>query len=517
MTKTPLAGLALALTLPTLAAAQAPALPRSTPEAQGIPSSAILAFVEAVEKRFPGGDLDALHSLMVVRHGSVVAEGWWGPYRREDPHVLFSLSKSFCSTAAGLAVAEGKLSLDDTVISFFPEDAPKDPSENLKQMRVRDLLAMSTGHHAADIERFDYSSKQPTLVQAFLALPVAHKPGTHFVYNTPATYMVSAIVQKATGQKVHDYLRSRLYEPLGITKASWQESPQGISLGGFGLSVTTEDIARFGQLYLRRGEWNGRRLLPAEWVDLATSRQASNGSNPASDWDQGYGFQFWRCRHGVYRGDGAFGQYCVVLPKQDAVVAITSGVRDLQAVLNLVWEHLLPGMKADAALAADDVTHARLSKKLASLSLPPQSGKPTSPMAREVFGRMFELPKNEDGFEAVGLETGAATTLVLRKDGRDHRVPLGSGEWRRGDAQLPLGGRLMDGKGEPVAATGAWTADDTYTAKVCFYESPFCSTLRLWYTGRALVLDQEMNVGFGPTKRPQLVARPIAAARTAAR
>ena len=165
--------------------------------------------------------------------------------------------------------------------------------------------------------------------------------------------MLSAIVQKVTGMTVLDYLRPRLFEPLGIEHPTWETSPQGISAGGFGLSIRTEDIARFGQLYLQRGKWQGKQLVPAAWVEAATARQTSNGSNPQSDWDQGYGYQFWRCRHGAYRGDGAFGQFCVVLPEQDAVIAITSGVKDMQAVLNLVWDKLLPAMKP-SSLPADD-------------------------------------------------------------------------------------------------------------------------------------------------------------------
>jgi CubicO group peptidase (beta-lactamase class C family) len=175
------------------------------------------------------------------------------------------------------------------------------------------------------------------LTRAFLALPVAHKPGTHFLYNTPATYMLSAILQKATGTDLMDYLRPRLFEPLGIRNPSWEKSRDGITLGGYGLKVTTEDIARFGQLYLRKGQWRGKPLVPAAWVAVATARQTSNGSSPTSDWEQGYGYQFWRCRHGAYRGDGAFGQFCIVMPEQDTVVAITSGTRDLQGVLDLVW------------------------------------------------------------------------------------------------------------------------------------------------------------------------------------
>jgi CubicO group peptidase (beta-lactamase class C family) len=494
----------------TTAAAQPAALPRSAPEAQGIPSSAILAFVEAAEK-----DVDALHSLMVLRHGHVVAEGWWGPYQKDDPHVLFSLSKSFASTGIGLAIAEGKVRLDDTVLSFFPDDAPKDPSENLKAMRVRDLLAMSTGHHADDIASFDYSSKDPTPVRAFLALPVAHKPGTHFVYNTPASYMLSAIVQKASGTPLVDYLRPRLFEPLGIRSPKWDADPAGVNYGGFGLHVTTEDIARFGLLYVQKGEWGGKRILPAEWVAAATARQVSNGSDPKSDWEQGYGYQFWRCRHGIYRGDGAFGQYCIVMPEQDAVVAITSGVRDMQAVLNLVWDHLLGGMKP-GPLPADAGAQDRLGRKLAGLSLPPPAGKATAPTARRVSGRMYDLPKNDDGLETVGVELGKEATLVLRASGREHRLPVGLGAWRRGGT-LPMGAsRLMQEPDYRVAAAGAWTDDDTFTVKACFHDTPFCATVALRFAGDALVLDREMNVGFGPvTKRPTLVGLPRRAAPAA--
>ncbi len=490
---------ALLLLLPTLGrAAEAPALPRSTPEAQGIPSSAILAFVEAAEEK-----VDALHSLMIVRNGHVVAEGWWEPYRREDPHVLFSLSKSFTSTGIGLAIAEGELSLDDTVLSFFPEDAPEEPSDNLKAMRVRDLLSMSTGHHEDAIGAFPYLSTG--LTRAFLGLPVAHKPGTHFVYNTPASYILSAIVQKVTGTKLVDYLGPRLFEPLGIQSPRWDESGDGVSLGGFGLNVTTEDIARFGQLYLQKGRWNGERILPEEWVAAATARQVSNGSKPDSDWEQGYGYQFWRCQNGVYRGDGAFGQYCIVLPDHDAVIAITSGLGDMQEPLNLVWEHLLAGMK-EAALPADSDTQGRLNKKMAHLELPPLAGRAESSLAKTISGNLYELPEHDGPIQAVGLEVAEESTLLLRVDDQDRRLTVGSGEWDR-TGRLVLGGRLFAASEEPVATSGAWTDDDTYTVKACFYKSPFCATMRLEFAGDILLFDQEMNVGFGPTKRPQLVGR----------
>ena len=248
------------------------------------------SFVERADRELPD-----MNSFMLVRHGHVVAEGWWTPYDAATRHELYSLSKSFTSTAAGLAIAEGKLGLDDPVLKFFSEDAPTEPSENLRAMQVRHLLSMSTGH---ETEPQVFAADQPW-TKTFLAHTVPHQPGTHFLYNTAATYMVSAIVQKQTGETVLDYLRPRLFDPLGIENPTWGTSPQGITLGGYGLSVRTEDIARLGQLYLQKGMWNGKQLLPASWVEAATSQQISNGSNPASDWNQGYGFQFWRCQHAL--------------------------------------------------------------------------------------------------------------------------------------------------------------------------------------------------------------------------
>lgn len=344
------------LAFPGRAEAQNVALPRSTPEAQGVSSAAIREFIETADQR-----IDSMHSFMLVRHGHVVAEAWWAPESAEKPHVLWSLSKSFTSTAVGLAVADGKLSVDDLVLKFFPEEAPENPSHNLKQMRVRDLLTMTAGH-----ENEPNLRDEPHWVKAFLAHPVPHKPGTHFRYNTPATYMLSAIVQKVTGQTVLDYLTPRLFEPLGIEKPKWEASPQGISIGGYGLFLRTEDIAKFGQLYLQKGQWNGKQLLPTWWVEQATSKQVSNGSDPQSDWEQGYGFQFWRCRHGAYRGDGKNGQFCIVLPEQDAVVAITANTRNMQAVLNIVWDKLLPAF-GDQPRAENPGEQATLKSLIATL------------------------------------------------------------------------------------------------------------------------------------------------------
>lgn len=332
-------------------------LPRSTLEAQGVNTAGVLAFIRAADQ-----SVDSMHSFMLLRHGQVVAEAYWAPESASKPHVLWSLSKSFTSTAVGLAVEDGLLSIDDRVVDFFPDQSPADPLENLRAMRVRDLLTMSTGHQ----EEVNLRGSSEW-VEAFLNHAVPHKPGTHFKYNTPATYMLSAILQKVTGETVLEYLTPRLFEPLGIESPRWDASPEGISLGGYGLYLRTEDIAKFGQLYLQRGKWNDQQLLPADWIELATAKQVSNGSDPQKDWDQGYGFQFWRCRHNAYRGDGKDGQFCVVMPDRDAVVIMTANSRNLQAQLSLVWEHLLPALHDQPLPPADSILEKELEGLISEL------------------------------------------------------------------------------------------------------------------------------------------------------
>ena len=303
-------------------------LPRSTPEDVGIASSVLTAFVEAL--RQTGQEV---HSFMMVRHGQVAAEAWWKPYAPDLPHMLRSLTKGFTATAVGLAVAEGRVSVDDPVLRFFPEDGPKRPSTNLQAVRVRHLLSMSTGHEANTLWG---TERQRNWARHLLAQKVGREPGTLFVYNSGASYLLSAIVQKVTGQRLLEYLTPRLFEPLGIEGATWDRCSGGVDLGGEGLSVTTEDIAKLGLLYLRRGVWNGRRLLPEAWVDEATRSHIATPGEYGPDWAQGYGYLFWRCRHGAYRGDGWGGQFCVVMPEQDAVLAMTAGAPNLQAILDVV-------------------------------------------------------------------------------------------------------------------------------------------------------------------------------------
>ena len=472
-------------------------LPRSTPEAQGVSSTAITNFVNAVE-----ADIRDFHSFMLMRHGHVIAEGWWEPYGPTRPHMLFSLSKSFTSTAVGMAVAEGRLSVDDTVISLLPDDVPGDMSHeisvNLASMRVRHLLSMSSGH---DQDTMGATRNNENWARAILALPVEHEPGTHFTYNSGATYLLSAIVQKLTGQRLLHYLAPRLFEPLEIEGATWQTCPRGIDTGGWGLKIKTENIANFGQLYLQKGKWNGKQLVPASWVNKASRRHVDNSNHGKTpDWFQGYGYQFWRCQHNAYRGDGAFGQYCVVMPDQDAVLAITSGVPNMQIPLDKVWEHLLPAMSSSTALPENTQASSALSARLKQLGLRHPAGQPTSPTAARVSGKRFSFPKNDMQIEAAALSfEPTSTTLTLWDNFGKHDIACGSGAWLKGST------KFGDGEEGVVAASGAWADENTYVVQRYYYETPFAATLAFHFNGDVLELTLTPNVSFGPVVPAKLV------------
>ena len=251
-------------------------------------------------------------------------------------------------------------------------------------------------------------------------------------------------------------------------------------------------------LYLQRGRYDGKQVVPAEWVDLATSRQASNGSNPDSDWDQGYGFQFWRSRHG-YRGDGAFGQFCLILPEQNTVIAITSGTGDMGGVMNLLWTKLLPEFRA-TALPANPSALQTLQKKLSSLQLSTPKGARTNETATRVSGKTYRFPENSAKLESLQWkESAQGASLLVRTDGKDYTAPIGHGNWARGGFHPRV---MTDGH---FSAAGAWTDAQTYQVKLCYFRSPFVDTVDLTFTGNQLTVRLKPNVGFGPQEAEEIV------------
>jgi CubicO group peptidase (beta-lactamase class C family) len=422
---------------------------------------------------------------MVVRHGRVVAEGWWSPFAAQHPHLMFSVSKSFTSTAVGLAIGEGRLTLDARVVDLLPEELPAQIDPHLAALTVRHLLTMTTGH-AADTVSLADDAPDGNWARTILAQPLEFPPGTHYVYNSGASYLLSAILHRLTGERLFDYLTPRLFAPLGIVGATWETCPRGIDAGGWGLSLTTEQLAAFGQLLLQRGEWNGTQLVPAEWIDEATAVQVdTSGTEHDLDGRQGYGYQFWRNRPTGYRADGAFGQFCLVLPEADAVVVLTSALPTAQRALDLVWEHLLPAFTDHPV--PERMTG--LADTLAALTLPTVAGELTSPTAARVAGIRFAFDDPE--VTAVTVEPGLLTII---RDGVSTPLAFGYGEWvPSADAQ--------------VWASGAWVSPGTLVVRAHDVGTPFSRTFTLEFRDDAVTLDILQNVAFGDLPHTHLVSR----------
>jgi CubicO group peptidase (beta-lactamase class C family) len=417
-----------------------------------VPSGAVAAFFAALD------DIRSPHAAKLLRHGRVLAEATWAPYEAERRHSLFSISKSFTSMAIGLLIDEGRLSLDDLMVDLLPNEVPAEVSPHLAALRLRHVLEMTIGHEAEPFPAEDLAGDL-TWAQYVLAAPIPREPGSHWIYNTPATYLLSCVVHAITGGRMLDYLTPRLFEPLGIKNPTWEQSPEGVDTGGWGLSITIEDLAVFGQMLLQRGQWEGKQVVPAEWIDEASRAHADNGNRPGEpiDWQQGYGYQFWRCQHGAYRGDGAFGQFVVVMPEQDAVFVMLGGYDDMQAVLERLW-----------ALLAEFDREGGPAEIVSDRALEVPSGE-----LRDVeFEYRYDGPVSRVRVAGDVLELGEGTFV------------LAPGTWARGEFW-----------GDPVAVAGGW-AGDSFSAVVRMLETPFSYIARLGPDGH---LSISVDRGFtGP-------------------
>lgn len=469
-------------------------LPRSTPEAEGVSSEGINQFLEAASK-----SKHEFHSFMIVRHGKVISEGWWNPYRADLKHTMYSCSKSFTATAVGFAVAEKKLTVDDKVISFFPDDLPAKVSPNLAELKVKDLLSMSAGQVPDPTGPVAISDNW---VKTFLNTPIVNAPGTKFLYNSVATYMLSAIVTKVTGEKIVDYLKPRLFDPLGIEGIDWEVSPQGINTGGWGLRVKTEDMAKFGQLFLQKGVWKGKQILPASWVEEASTMKimqdpnASQAKKDSSDWLQGYCYQMWRCRNNAYRGDGANGQFIIVMPDQDAVILITAEAPDMQSEINLVWKYILPAFKPKK-LPANPKALASLKERVSALAISIPQKNATSALESKISGRTFGVIAKDRTLENIGLDFKSNVCyLSLKTDTSIHRIAFGSGKWEYSETTkfgpyLVARAKANRSNLPPfkVAGSYTWKDDNNLELTLRYIESPHTETIKLAFDGDKVAVE----------------------------
>ena len=489
--------------IPFIFQAQGKKIERGIPENEGISSKSILEMV----KRFEN-ELDAIHSYMIVKNGMVVSEGWWYPYGPNDPHLLYSLTKAYISTAVGFAVQENLLSVEDFVISFFPEYAPKNLSWNMQNLRVSDLLTYSTGHVGPVLKNKTRANVE-NWVKAFIESEIKLNPGAYSAYNSFASYILSAIIQKVSGQKVIDYLNDRFFIPLSIDYPEWDSCQMGINIE-FGLHLKTEDIAKLGLFYLQNGVWNGKQLLSREWINKATSKLVPNGNLLDNDFQQGFGYQFWISRHNSYRGDGKDSQFCLILPDYEMAVVITAGEGNMQKVMNIVWESLLPKLD-NKSLKKDPVNHKILLQKNKTLSLKTPKNK-----FKKKFEKEFKIEDNSLKIESIGFNLSKSKNEInIKIDGINQIIQIGDGSYVKNNLKNPLPYSKYNNKNiitfgmseeklKKIGTSGGWISNESYQIINYLYETPTRVVYNFTFKENELQWDTEVKNSLQEYVAPQI-------------
>lgn len=442
-----------------------------SPEALGIPSAAVLAFLRRLERR----ELNT-HSVLIARHGALAVEAYWHPFTARTPHRLYSASKSLVSLAVGSLADDGRLTLEDRIVDHFPDKLPDGELHlYLAAMRVVDLLTMRTAPGTTTFKQV----ADTDWVRTFFTVPPTRMPGAVFSYDTSATVVLTALVERLSGQSFTDYLMDRVLARIGVQdqwfslvsptgmdederggQPTWREvesNPKGTAHGGSGVFCTPRDLLRVAQLCLNQGRWGSDQVISAEYLRAATGYQASTAIvSPAfPDARCGYGYQFWRNRDDGYSMRGMGGQIALCLPAQDLVIVTTGDNQGVggadQAFFDAVREELVPAL--GTPLDADPHASAELTRYTGSLALRPL---PVSGTVRSgaTFRGVYELDPGPTAFVRVELDVspGSGVLRLHTADGQEREIPFGVGSLVQ--HELPV-------YGYETRSSGAWVDEDT--------------------------------------------------------
>ncbi len=467
---------------------------RISPESVGVSSSSISNLLDELESGFT-----EMHAIQIMRHGKICAEGWWNPFAPGIRHSLMSVSKTYTATAIGIAYTERMLMLTDRIIDILPDKKPANPGAMLQALTIRDLLCMSSGMEPPPEATQEW-------IRSYFSTPIIHRPGTRFMYDSVGSTLLGAIIQRLSGLSLHEYLTPRLFDRIGINAQNlrWGKMHDGTEAGGVGLFALAEDNLRLMKLYMDGGVWNGERILAKDYVSMATAKQIDTSAleltHPfAKDNFCGYGFKIWLCRpEGVYRADGAMGQYAIVCPKQDMIISILEtgkGIEGPQKTLDAIWR-FIEGIDDNDDCQTDAGTFLKLQKRLSSLALPRPDYSPHSKMAGFISQKRYAVKEgclrleNQSLSLYCGLEASAGVErfcLSFNKDGCCFTIV------REGIAQtlsIATDGSRALNKLELknqvptlVYLSGAWPNEQTFDLTLRWIETSFVKKISFRFTG----------------------------------
>lgn len=491
--------------------------PYSTPEKQGIPSAALLHFIEEIEREHI-----ELHSLIVMRHRHIVAEGYWAPFDSEQPHRLFSAGKAIVSTAILFAIQEQRLSLDDKVVDLLPDSIPEQPSERLQRLNVYHLLTMQTGH-ASDTFR---AMLEPGVdrAKAFFEQELVYEPGTHFLYNNGVPDILGIILYRLTGQSVYEYLTPRLFEPLGMRGMKVLKNGPLDELPT--MAFRSRDFFKLTLFYAEGGKWEGKQLLDERLIRDAGSYLVPSLQDPeppyvAYDTKFGYGYQIWRNSVGGYRLDGGRGQFGIVIPEMDLVVVINANESDQGIIPVLFWKHVTNRLYARPIHEDHEVTRQqqRLQEKLQSLTWYPQSTGADADSAKVDYSGHYRFHESFCGCQNIQLQM-KRDFIVLTTDrhGQEIRALLEAGRWspcnapfevpELVDEEKPIRLDIVPGV-DPERAVGAYRWLDAHTLELHFRSTAWMGghIFRLSFHDSGLKIQHEDGTSYNMRFRSDITPR----------
>jgi len=425
-----------------------------SPESLGIPSSAVLRFLERIDRQ-----RTCMHGFLLLRNGQIAAEGYWAPYSENSMHRMYSVSKSIVSLAIGLMIDEGKIHLDDRVAQFFEDKVPENLHPYLAQTTIRDLLMMATPHSENSYTRYDKD-----WAATFFQKKPSHPPGTIFAYDTAATVILNTIIERISGVPFLQYMRGRLLDPIGFSKEAWCiKTPEGTSWGGSGVICKLRDMAKLAYVCMKKGRWGDLQLISEEYVRAATTKQIDNSISG----DHGYGYQIWMNEDNGFAFIGMGSQLALCYPEKDllfACIADTQGEGPTGVgIIDSFREEILFKIK-DEPLPCDALMNRRLQEKLASLKIPHQPGKASSPIEGTINGKWYKLDENPMGIIRTRfLFQGDEGIWEYENATGFHRLNFGIGKTVAGTfpEKHYFGERIGTplGKGYKCLASAAWVED----------------------------------------------------------